>query len=280
MYRDARIWHDAKVMDFGFVQDHLVYLQSDWITEAKKENYRVDISGLWLKKDGQIYYFKTTADFYSLVAELVGEKVSEYFHLDTVHYELAKGTNENRKTFLGLASPYQANPKSFYQTWRQYLEKKEEYGYFSLTGLDILRYFEKDFSKEPLLWQTKALLLRELLTNEDDRLVDELLIEEREGHTYLGYLVDYAPECRLPFHYNIQIPLVYHLSLRDDKIVHEIKQDEVFQLWLEKALLFDIKRCLQEIKEEHQLHIGKEIEDQFVTYFATSQNILKMYLKR
>ena len=65
MYRDAKIWHDAKVMDFGFVQDHLVYLQNDWIIEAKKENYRVDISGLWLKKDGQIYYFKTTADFYS-----------------------------------------------------------------------------------------------------------------------------------------------------------------------------------------------------------------------
>ena len=106
--------------------------------------------------------------------------------------------------------------KKNYEIIYKSLEKKEEYGYFSLTGLDILRYFEEDFSKEPLLWQTKALFLR------------ELLIEERAGHTYLGYLVDYAPECRLPFHYNIKIPLVYHLSLRDDKIVHEIKQDEVF----------------------------------------------------
>lgn len=273
-------FQNAHLVDFGEFSKKLVTLQNEFIPDIKKDNYKATISGLWLKEKENIYYFKTVGDFYSLLAELVGEKVSRYFGLETVHYELAMGIDKDEKTLQGLASKYMVEEEVNYQTWKKYLEDKHFYGTVSVQDLKILDFFEQDFPDEPIISQTKAFFIRELLTNEDDRLIHELLIAEKDKNISLGYLVDYATECRLPHRYFLRVPFCYQLSLRDDAVVERIQNDEVFQFFVEKACLFEIKKVLKEIKEEKNLLIPKKLEEDFIYFFSKSQSILKMYLKR
>ncbi len=271
---------NKNVLDFGNFDEHTILLNNEFIPEAKQDNYRADISGLWLEKDEKIYYFKTVSDDYSLLAEFVGEKVSEYFNLETVHYHLATGKDKNKKSIYGLASEYMVKPNCFYQTWEQYLREKNFYGKRSVNDLSILELFEQDFMSQPIIEQTKAFFIRELLTNEDDRNINELLIKEVQDRVSLGYLVDYATECRLPYRYCQFVPFGYKLSLRDFGVVEQIVRDDTFQKYVEKALLFQIKRTLKEIKEMHSLLIPKEIEENFEHFFGKSQDVLAMYLSR
>lgn len=270
----------ANKIEFEDFSSKLAFIQNECIPDCKKDNSSPYISGLWLKDQGKIYYFKTVADLYSLVAELVGEKVSGYFHLDTVHYELASGIDRENRHVYGLASKYKADEQAEYHTWKKYLENKHVYGSVSVQDLKILDFFKQDFPNEPIVLQTKAFFIRELLTNEDDRLSNELLLAKKDKKISLGYLVDYATECRLPHRYFLRVPFCYQLSLRDDGVIEQIQNDEVFQFYVERALLFEIKKVLQEIKEEKSLLIPKSLEEEFIDFFSKSQSILKMYLKR
>ena len=44
----------------------------------------------WHKIDDEWFYFKCANDYYHLIRELIGEVISEYYGLDTVHYKLVK----------------------------------------------------------------------------------------------------------------------------------------------------------------------------------------------
>ena len=270
----------ANIKDFGNLNDRAIWLNSDLIPEVKQMNDTVRTSGIWVEKEGKIYYFKTVDTFYSLFAEFIGEKISRFFDLSTVHYELAKGTERNGKRIYGLVSEYMRLQDHKYQTWEKYLEEKEFYKTQSVNDLAILHFFEKDFINEPIVDQTKAFFIRELLTNEDDRLINELLIEEKDNFHSLGYLLDYAREFRLPHKYFLFVPFCYRFSLRDPDMLQKIQEDDVFQMYIEKALCLEMKKLLKEVQEEQALFVPEELAESFENFFSKSQSILKMYLKR
>lgn len=270
----------TNLKDLGILKDKMIWLNNEWIPLAKQCNEKVSVSGIWLSNNDSIYYFKTVKGIYSLLAELLGEKISRYFGLDTVHYELAKGIGNDGKTLYGLVSKYMALEDHEYQTWERYLTEKDFYKKESVHDLAILRFFEQDFSNEPIVSQTKAFFVRELLTNEDDRLIHELLINEKDQKHSLGYLVDYAPEFRLPHRYSLFVPFCYRLSLRDFDVVQKIKEDPQFQMYVEKALLLEMKKLLKEVSEEQALQIPLDIASSLENFLGQSQSILRMYLKR
>lgn len=63
----------------------------------------------WFKIDGNWYYFKKQTNDISLINELIGELLSEYFGLDSIHYKIAK-ININGIEELGLISRNFSNP--------------------------------------------------------------------------------------------------------------------------------------------------------------------------
>ena len=106
------------------------------------------------------------------------------------------------------------------------------------------------------------------------------LKNEKDQKHSLGYLVDYAPEFRLPHRYSLFVPFCYRLSLRDFDVVQKIKEDPQFQMYVEKALLLEMKKLLKEVSEEQALQIPLDIASSLENFLEQSQSILRMYLKR
>ena len=67
----------------------------------------------WFKKGSTWYYFKSDALIY-ILNELVGEKISEYFALETAHYQLSR-INFNMFNKYGIASANFCSPSNEYK---------------------------------------------------------------------------------------------------------------------------------------------------------------------
>lgn len=89
----------------------------------------------WHKINGEYYYFKPMHDSLSFFNELLGEVISQYFELDTVHYKIAKLKVKGEQDQYGIASKNFCNPKYTYKALIDYI-----------CETDCLHIFEKDLN--------------------------------------------------------------------------------------------------------------------------------------
>ncbi len=241
-------------VDLGNVTD-CVYSFEDEIIPSDKINNRTI---LWLKLDGQVYAFKRRLDERLIINELLGEKVSEYFGIDTVHHELATCFLNGKRTF-GLISPMARKENASYTFfWKELANKTEICANSNIT--EILSKTDEVFKGEPICEEIRSLIVRDFFTNEFDRVTSEILIEKGDS-IHLGYLCDYEVEFDLPFEaYTWDENCV--LSLNSELLIPFIQCDSELMKKFHLALKCNLLHLLEELEEEKKLRISKEKKEE------------------
>ena len=224
----------------------------------------------WFKVDNEWYFYKGYQASMMLVNELLGEKVSEYFDLDTVHYRLAK-FNYQEKSEIGLAS------KSFCQAGFKYkraselnLEQKED-----LSVFDTIRKICKDDQEyKALLLDIKKMFVRDFMCSESDRHEGNFLFKINDSGIRLAPLFDYEDS------FIQSEPLYYHnwlgsINLNNFACIETIQKDPEWQELFEKAMQLNIPAIIEEIKDENQLIIPLD----YTKYYIDSVDCIKNLVK-
>ena len=224
----------------------------------------------WFKVDNEWYFYKGYQVSMMLINELLGEKVSEYFDLETIHYHLAK-FNYQGKSEIGLAS------KSFCQVGFKYkrapelhLEQKED-----LSVLDTIRKIcQNDQEYKALLLDIKKMFVRDFMCSESDRHEGNFLFKINDSGIRLAPLFDYEDS------FIQSDPLYYHkwlgsLDLNRFACIETIQKDPEWQELFEKAMQLDIPAIIEEIKDENQFIIPLD----YTKYYIDSVDCIKNLVK-
>lgn len=243
------------------------------IPKSKTSNQNIPSNGCWLNWEDTFGYFKIPITNYSFLKELLGEKISKYFELPTVKYQLADAIwkEENIQYYsYGLFSKYARKKDCQYNN----LYRIKELRCHSL-DLFILNTIDELYPNQPIQKQFRLLIIREFLTQECDRSPSEILFENCDGKISLGPLTDYEMEW-------VEIPKkeyclegYFLLDLDEPKIINQVKQDEYLKEALEKLMNINVLNLLREIEEEHKI----KLIDYDKEYFTSQERQIKEYVK-
>lgn len=217
----------------------------------------------WYKFDNEWYYFKrfnTNSKFFN---ELLGELVSKYFDLDTVEYKLTKAITPI-ETEYGISSKNFCDKKSFCLTCLDFDFSKKVNDLLSLSNLEKLKEYTKDEENyKKLLIKLKAFLIRDLYTSQMDRAYMNFLFKENKGEISLAPLFDYEDSFGTPHtYYRNQIVL---LSLESEE-TKKVLKDSTFQSLLNKMMLIDIKKLIEELEDRHKIVMPEDYKDYYKKY--------------
>jgi len=141
----------------------------------------------WFKIDENWYYFKKQTNEVNLINELIGELISEYFGLDTIHYKIAK-LNINGNSEIGLVSKNFSNPLYDYKRVSDFnLPSKND-----LSNLERIKAICKSENEYRLILEDlKKLFIRDFYAIQGDRTENNLLFKKTENSLRLAPLYDY-----------------------------------------------------------------------------------------
>jgi len=265
-------------IELGNLEKQRIYFNDKIISEDKREKGNIYVSGCWLERQNQIYYFKTRQKNLLrqfILHELLGEKVSEFFGLQTVHYRLASGVIKGKEV-IGLLSKWEREETSKYINLQNFLNRNSFQVFKDLEVLDRVR---EDYGNSPLFLEMIAFFVREYFTNETDRIASEILIEKKEREVHLGYLCDYESEFENPNDYNTNyVPGLYSLNLRSNDMINKIKKEKKLLLEFEKALTISLKDMLEEIEQIHQLNLNLKEVNEILDFEAKRKNQIELRL--
>lgn len=178
--------------------ENLVEMTDKTITMGKTRNIDLCNHGLWLQREDGIYYFKSVKNMFLTLNDLLGVKITEYFGLPSVHYEVAKG-NYNGQEVFGLLSKYERKEGYYYQNLEDivYGENSKLNSIHNPSNLSILEILDEVYKGQPLSEQLKTLIVRDFVTNETDRKMGEIHIHEINGITSIDKIYDYEVEWNL-----------------------------------------------------------------------------------
>lgn len=224
----------------------------------------------WHKVDDEWYYYKNPHEdaFYK---ELLGEVISEYFDLDTVHYKIAKLIVEGKDDSYGIAS------KNFY-------DRNMEYTHLNMPkcGLD---YFNKSFEvldkirvlcnsdKEFMLLQNdfKKMIIRDFYSFERDRRIANFLFCETPNGLRLAPLYDYgwsyidSNDFRTLQDY-------LDFDLNSSEIRDGLRNDAKFQELLNTLMDADISSFIEKVEQNHKIVFPESQIEHYKKYEKSVKN--------
>jgi len=263
-------WTDLEALD-----PKCIYFQDDIIPIAKRDNDNIYKTGYWLLINQKLYYFKAYNTKEKIIAELLGEEISKYFGLETVSFHLVKGYIIEKGVSIhvyGVLSKWARKENSKYRTFEDFFEN-----YPSYNNLEFLKILNQKFKGEPITSEFKKLLVREYITNEFDRLANELLIEEKEKSFHLGYLCDYEEEF---FSSNkiVSVPSFYNINLSSYRVCDTILGDEELKLEFLKSLDIPYPEIFKKLEEEKDLHIEEKLKERIISHYQEKQKEIRLKL--
>lgn len=224
----------------GDVSDKLYYFKDPIIRNDYLNN---DSNCFWLNLSDGIYFFKERGSKEIFFNELLGEKISLFLGLDSVHYELAHIIINNTSKY-GLLSKWARKEKKEYFCLSQIIPKEPDY---LNKPLEFLNQLERVYKNQPIVNQIRDFLAREYYTMDYDRLIEEIIIEIDYKIVSLGYLSDYENEF-LTFKRPLGIPFYYKIDGDDLNFKKHLLKDERLQLSLKKAMSIPLLDLVQELK--------------------------------
>ncbi|MDE6292628.1 MAG: hypothetical protein K2L98_02980, partial [Bacilli bacterium] len=132
----------------------------------------------WHKIDGKWHFFKGDGYDFHFVNELLGEVISEYFGLDTVHYSVAKLIVEGKEPTIGVVSENFCSPDYKYTRIFDYKLAAGDIRY--LESLRSICTSDEEFKL--LFADLKKFIIRDFYTSQGDRNGNNFLFrEKRDG---------------------------------------------------------------------------------------------------
>ena len=260
------IKNNTNMIYLGDLHSRLVSVDFDFVPEIKKNNFNIDISGFWIKYEDDIYYFKSIDSSRRLLNELIGEEVSKFLGLDTVHMEIARGFiiwNGQKKEYIGVMSKVALKPDVIYQSFANLKNEIKEY-FFTNPTLGILNFLSDRYPHQPINSSFRKFLVRDFFTDETDRIDTELLIAKDKETVDLGFLCDYEQEF---MHYiypkNImQIPNLFSFDITSIKTMCQIARDPELTTYFKDIVKCDLQEKYRKLIEEKRLRY-LDIDDNY-----------------
>lgn len=291
MYMIVPVKSYANIVNLGNIEHIIeIEMQDTTISFDKRKSHNINTNGIWLELDGKTYYFKTIKTMTHLINELLGVKITEYFGLSSVHYRIGKGLY-NGKVIYGLLSKYERKQGYQYQNLEDLIFSEdslitEPYDYRDLSFLKVL---ENTYSGSPLPNQLKTVLIRDLVTNEQDRKMSEIHIRANNHILELDKLFDYEIEWNLiaeetetdleeinmtqdDIHISYKIP---GLLAWNEKELSYIQNDPIFQKQLSHFMEMEIVGMLEQVEIENSLMLSQMDYD----YYSLYSEIMKSKIK-
>lgn len=278
------ITKETKVIELGQLEDRLVTLKDNLIEKNKRSNNSL-LSGYWIMLDNELYYFKISPFTQGYINELLGEKISLEFGLETIHNQLASGiikTNGKEVEIYGLLSKWARKSDYSYHLLKYVVNKKlllntvQNKGpkSFDSSNLSILECIDQMYPGQPICEQIRNFITRDFFTQEKDRLESELLIATKDDKTELGFLSDYEYEW-LDINDKYFLSGFLFLDLSNQQTICQIQQDPFFQASFTKALEINVMYLLEQIKEEYKIRLIDYDKNNYKEKVHKMQRIIK-----
>jgi hypothetical protein len=265
------------IINVGYLKQEQI-LFDPLISIDKQSNQNVISDGCWVQIENELYYFKVPSTNLDYLKELLGEKVSKYFELSSVHYNLAEATYKKNNTsyhVYGLLSKWARTVSSQYTTLENLINYDCQLKDFPYEDLDLLDIIDSLFPNQPILKEIRFFLVREFISHQIDRQPSEILIETNNDKVNLGYLLDYEREWNSRLTYEYHLPNYFYFNPENKKVLSKIRNDDFMQEALIKAMNINILKILEEIEEEHKIRLINYDKD----YFKNEELKVKKYIK-
>ena len=234
---------------------------------------RLRLWNQWTKIDNTYYYFKQINYIYTFLEELIGEQISKYFDLNTVHYEIG-AKKENKTIKYGLLSKnFRLQQKTYFESIDLHLNR-----YHGFELFDHLEEYNEEGQYNLLISDLKKMIIRDFYTHQIDRLNDNnFFFQIDDGKLRLSPLHDYESsfeEFALEY-----TNLFSSFDLQNPKIVEYFHQDKEFNNLFKKIFLLDMKKILENIEKNYQIEISKNHQNYFLDYDEqVKEHLLKLHI--
>lgn len=227
----------------------------------------------WYKINGKWYYFKNKYTKKN-INELLGEVISEYFGLDTIHYKLAKHYDKNNNFIEeGILSENFCNPNYAYITCNNFKNSLTTIG--TIDVLDELRKLcASEESFKLLQNKNKALVVRDFGVGQRDRYAHNFLFKEDNNSLILAPLYDYEDsfdtECRWKYENSLLM-----FNIFDSYTINLVRNDEEFQRLFNLLIDLDINELIKEVENRHKIKLEDFRTDLYTYYIDSVKDLVK-----
>lgn len=226
----------------------------------------------WHKIDGKWYFYKSDGYDFHFVNELLGEVISEYFGLDTVHYQVAKRIVEGKEEY-GLVSENFCSTDYLYTRTLDY--NLEGGNIHSLDKLIEICKSSEEFKL--LLSDMKKFVIRDFYTSQLDRSGNNFLFKEKKDRSEgkrLAPLYDYENsfESISPEIYRNQI---LRVNMKDPELPKFFKKDSEYQESLSRIRDVNIDKLIKAVEERHNILIPSDMKEYYRKSDKEKKDIIK-----
>lgn len=227
----------------------------------------------WHKIEGKWYFYKSDGYDFHFVNELLGEVISEYFRLDTVHYKVALLKVSGKEPEYGLVSENFCSTDYIYtRTWDYNLRRMN---IFELNKLVEICDTHEEFEK--LLSDMKKFIIRDFYASQLDRSGNNFLFKQKRDGTEgkrLAPLYDYEKS------FGSICPEVYYnqilyLDMRDPRLPKFFKRDSDYQENLGKIRDANMDKFMKTVEERHNILIPDSLKEYYRNYDKEKKTIIK-----
>ena len=206
----------------------------------------------WFKVNNEWLNFKDNKYYQYIINELLGEKISEYFDLETIHYRIGKLIINGKCDKYGIIS------KSFCDKKYEYLTLDEYFSKIQKKDLNIIKEINKVTNNKKeclnLTNDLKKMFIRDFYTGQRDRIYFNMILKKTNKGIRLGPLFDYE------YSFNPIDPSIYRsslckISLYDKNTCDLLRNDKKFQELIQKIMNINLKNIIEDIEDSQKIII-------------------------
>lgn len=221
----------------------------------------------WHKIDNQWHCYKSDGEDFHFLNELLGEIISEYFGLKTIHYKIAQLCVNGKNKGYGVASKNFCNKESTYKiAW--------DYGFNPTRDLSILQKIKNICSTqeeyEILLNDIKKLFIRDFYTSQHDRTGYNFLFESNISGIRLAPLYDYENSFEEIYKYKYRNQ-IGELDITNPHTKKILLTDDKFQELLNILMSANMSTFIEQVEDRHKIIVPNDFKD----YYAKEDSEIK-----
>jgi hypothetical protein len=270
----------------------IMLVDSNDVTQLTEEDFENVFCDKKYKKDfiklnGVIYHKKDRLG-QTLLNELVGENVSEYFNLQTVKSIIAmssSGESISKINNYVLLTKLFTNKNNKYDTYEIFTESK----YYEDVGLDNLDRLQtiypldvrKDIlvdekDKITIIRDFKKLLVRDFMTDQTDRTSSNFTLQYCENHIELMPVFDYEHSFGDYYgYYRNHFFHIFDFDLRLLKVIEYARKDEYLQELLHLAMDLDMSRRIQMLEDEYCTCLTDNEKEKYNSVIKKNKSLIR-----
>lgn len=235
----------------------------------------------FIKYNGKIYYAKFKND-YAIFNELLGEKISEYFKLQTIKSKLIKLEIKRKHILYGTMSLNFVQENENYSHLDKdlfpFIKIKNDVGLDNLNklrifkGKNMIHIMDKKCYIE-LLCDFKKLIVRDYISRQCDRNSKNIMLKYNGNKVELMPVYDYENSFFLNFY--SEYCNIFNFDYRNKLVKDFVRNDNYFQELMYRAMDIDIFSLIEMIEDEYGVHLKDEEKIDYSNFISLRKSMIR-----